>query len=86
MYICVGVFISAKTGKGIPELIEAIADTAPGRKSKHKLLIPYSDGSLLNDLHSREKVVSEEYTADGVEIEVLIDSITHAKLKKYETD
>ena len=78
------VFISAKTGKGIGELIEAIADTAPGKKTKHRLLIPYSDGSVLNDLHSSEKVISEEYTADGVEIEVLIDNITYGKLKKYE--
>lgn len=80
------VFISAKTGRGIPDLIEAIADTAPGRKTKRKLLIPYSDGSVLNDLHSREKVLSEEYTGDGVEIEVLIDGIMYEKLKKYETN
>lgn len=77
------VFISAKTGKGINELMEAIAETAPGKKREYKLLVPYSDGDILNILHTEEKVISENYTADGVEIDVLLDDIAYIKLKKY---
>lgn len=77
------VFISAKTGKGINELMEAIAETAPGRKREYRLLVPYSDGDILNRLHTDEKVVSENYTADGIEIDVLLDDIAYVKLKKY---
>lgn len=77
------VFISAKTGKGINELMEAIAETAPGKKREYKLLVPYSDGDILNILHTEEKVISETYTADGVEIDVLLDDIAYIKLKKY---
>lgn len=82
----INVFISAKTGKGIPELIEAIAETAPGRKKEHTFLIPYSDGGVLNSLHSSEKVISEEYTPDGVKVSVLTDDAVHSRLKNYEID
>ena len=78
------VFISAKTGKGIPELMKAIADTAPGKKYEHTLLIPYSDGSVLNALHTNEKVLAEEYQADGVFIKVLVDDAVFTGLKQYE--
>ncbi len=79
-----GVFISAKTGKGISDLMAAIADTAPGKKDEHLFLIPYSNGSVLNDLHTNEKVILEEYQAEGVFIKVLIDDAVYAGLKQYE--
>ena len=78
------VFISAKTGMGIDELINAIADTAPGKKKERTLLIPYSQGGVLNSLHSSEKVLSENYTADGTEVTVLIDDIVYNRLQEYE--
>ncbi|MGN0164281.1 MAG: GTPase HflX [Candidatus Ornithomonoglobus sp.] len=78
------VFISAKTGKGLKELMQAIADTAPGKKSKHRLLIPYSEGGVLNALHSGEKILSEEYTAEGTEVEVLLDEAVYGRLKGFE--
>lgn len=78
------VFISAKTGQGIQDLLEAIADTAPGKKYERTLVIPYSDGGVLNTLHTNEKVLSEEYTADGVLIKVLIDEAAFGALKQYE--
>lgn len=78
------VFISAKTGMGIDELINAIADTAPGKKKERTLLIPYSQGGVLNSLHSGEKVLSENYTADGTEVTVLIDDIVYNRLQEYE--
>ena len=87
---CVGrdngknVFISAKTGQGIQDLLNAIADTAPGKKYERTLVIPYSDGGVLNTLHTSEKVLSEEYTADGVLIKVLVDEAVFGSLKQYE--
>jgi GTP-binding protein HflX len=78
------VFISAKTGRGIAELLNAIALTAPGAKTKHTFIIPYSDGGVLNELHSKEKVLSEEYTENGVKLEVLVDEAVYMKLKRFE--
>lgn len=80
------VFISAKTGQGIGDLLEAISRTAPGIKIKRTLLIPYSDGGVLNDLHTKEKILKEEYTAEGVLIDALIDDAVYKTLKKYEAE
>lgn len=77
------VFISARTGRGIDELLDAIAQTAPGRKSRYKLLIPYSDGSVLNMLHSSEKVIGEEYTESGTLVDVMLDKTVYGRLKGY---
>lgn len=77
------VYISAKTGMGIDKLTDAVARTAPGAKTECRLLIPYSDGGLLNELHTREKVLSEEYTGSGIMINVLLDAAARGRLKKY---
>ena len=78
------VFISAKTGQGIADLMAAIADTAPGKKFERQLLIPYSDGSVLNELHKNEKVLDEEYRGDGAYIKVLADEAVFQTIKQYE--
>ena len=78
------VFISAKTGQGIADLMAAIADTAPGKKFERELIIPYSDGGVLNELHKNEKVLDEEYRGDGVYIKVLIDDAVFQTIKQYE--
>lgn len=77
------VFISAKTGRGIDRLMEAIAEVAPGRKREYKLMIPYSDGDVLSRLHTDEKVIAENYTAEGTETLVLLDDIAYSRLKRY---
>lgn len=78
------VFISAKTGAGMKELMEAIAETAPGKKREYTLVIPYSDGGVLNELHTNEKVLDESYTGDGTVVKVLLDDKVYGRLKKYE--
>ncbi len=78
------VFISAKKKLNIDDLISLIYDTAPGKKQELHILIPYSDARLLDSLHTNQKVLSEEYTENGIEIKLLADSITYDKLKKYE--
>ncbi len=75
--------ISAKTGDGFSELLEAIADLAPGKKKEVQALIPYTDGALLSALHQTEKVLSEEYTEDGTLIRVLCDEKAYSLLKPY---
>ncbi len=75
--------ISAKQGTGISELIGKIADTAPGKKQRVKVLIPYSQGALASRLYGEQKVLSQTHTADGTEIELLADSRTYAALRGY---
>ena len=75
--------ISAKTGKNIEELIDLISETAPGKKREMTVLIPYNLGAVVNDLHKNQKILSEEYLAEGVKIHLLADKITYEKMKTY---
>lgn len=75
--------ISAKTKLNINKLIEAISDIAPGKKQEILILLPYSLGSELAEIHTNQKVISEEYTENGIKIRFLADSATFDRLKKY---
>ena len=67
----------------IDKLIEAIADTAPGKKQKVKACIPYSAGSLVNELHENQKVISEEYGENGTVMELMVDAQMYDKIREY---
>lgn len=77
------VFISAKNGVNIDGLIEAIADAAPGKKKKMRACIPYSEGALVSELHQNQKVISEEYGADGTVMDLMVDSAMYERIKRY---
>lgn len=80
------VFISARTGMGLDKLREAIAAVAPGGKREYRLLIPYSEGSALGALHKSEKILSEEFTPEGTEIQVLLDAVMYKRFSQYDAD
>ena len=78
-----GVSISVKTGQGLERLMELIGEIAPGKKQKVSVLVPYSEGSLVNELHENQKILSEEYTGEGTKITLLADRQAYEKLKSY---
>lgn len=75
--------ISAKTGENLDKLIDLISETAPGKKQEMTVLIPFSCGNVVNELHKNQKILFEEYLPEGVKITLLADKITYAKLKSY---
>lgn len=75
--------ISVKTGKNLDKLINLISETAPGKKQKMTVLMPFNCGNIVNELHENQKILSEEYLPEGVKISLLADKITYAKLKNY---
>ncbi|MBQ1281532.1 MAG: 50S ribosome-binding GTPase, partial [Oscillospiraceae bacterium] len=78
------VAISAKTGDGIPQLLETI-ERALGRGMHHvTFLLPYSEGGQVDQLHTLAKVLRCDYTGEGIEIEVICDEICYGRLRKYE--
>lgn len=79
--ICVR--ISAKTGEGIDALLDAVAETAPGKKQKFTVCIPYSEGALVSTLHETEKVISEEYTENGTKMTLLADARLYERLRGF---
>jgi len=77
------IFISAKTGENVENLIEIVKgkifDTV-----KTKLLIPYDRGEITSYLCDKANVTTTEYKENGTEMEVELSSADYQRLKKYE--
>ena len=77
--------ISAAKGVGLETLLKAIED-ALGHSRHHVVLrLPYSMGGMVETLHSSAQVLNMDYTAEGIEAEVILDPILYGKLQKYIT-
>ena len=77
--------ISAKTGAGMEELLQAI-EQALGHSRHHVLLcIPYSQGGLVDTLHKNAQVLSVDYTGDGIVVDTVLDPILYGKLRQMIT-
>ena len=79
------VAISAAKGEGMDKLLAAI-EKALDRGLHHVVVtLPYSMGGMVETLHSSALVKSVDYTADGIEIETIVDEILYGRLKEYIT-
>ncbi len=76
--------ISAKKGENLDKLMETIEEALPDKKTKAVLLIPYTDGSVLSELHENEMIIETEYLEEGTKVTAMLDAITKARYKKYE--
>ncbi len=77
------VAVSGKTGAGIDELLLTIERAILKFKRKYKLLIPYSEQSLLNFLYNNYSVEEVEYTDSGVSAVVTLDERGKGMAEKY---
>lgn len=80
------VHISAKTGYGINTLLEKIEQAFPETKRRVKLLIPFSQGKIANDLRKYGTVEDEKYTENGLEITAVAELAYIDKIKDYLMD
>lgn len=78
--------ISAKNGTGIDELLQAIDDNLPVRVKRVKLLIPFAQAGLANEIRTNGTLICEEYVAEGVEVEAIVDEALYAKVSKFEKE
>jgi GTP-binding protein HflX len=77
------VAISAATGAGMEDLLNAI-EKALGHARHHVVVrLPYSMGGMVETLHNNAQVKSVEYTGEGIEIETILDDILFGRLKEY---
>ena len=77
------VAISAATGKGMEQLLAAI-EKALGQARHHVVVcLPYSMGGMVETLHNNAQVKGVDYTADGIEIETILDDILYGRLKEF---
>ena len=76
---------SASLGLGMEELLAAI-ETALGHARHHVMLcLPYSMGGQVETIHNNAQVKNVDYTADGIEIEAVLDDILYGRLRDYIT-
>ena len=80
------VFISAKKGEGLDELLSLLDDVTPGKLKNVRMLIPYSEGSILSELHRDGSVISEDYTEKGTMVEAKVSAENYRRLKDYILD
>lgn len=77
------VLLSAKTGQGEAELLQAIEKALGRGKHQMRLLIPYSDGAALDMLHREAQVLSTEYVEAGTLVEAIMDDKTCGRMQDY---
>ncbi len=65
--------ISAREGRGIDELLFAIQNALPETARRMKLMVPFTQAGLLARIREEGNIFSEEYTADGIEVDALVD-------------
>lgn len=76
---------SAAMGQGMEQLLAAIENALGHARHHVTLCLPYSMGGQVETLHSNAQVKSVNYTADGIEIEAVLDDILYGRLKDYIT-
>ena len=75
--------ISAAKGEGMEQLLVAI-EKALGHSRHHVVLqLPYSMGGMVDTLHSSAQVLNVDYTAEGIQVETILDPILYGKLREF---
>ena len=77
------VAISAKKGMNMDGLLKAIEEALGHARHHVVVCLPYSMGGMVETLHSSAKVKSVEYTANGIEVDTILDDILYGRLREY---
>ncbi len=79
------VFISAKQGTHIDELLDMIKSKLLSSAVRAKLLIPYSRGDISSYLCDKAAVIEMDYRESGTFFEVELSQADYSRLKQYDT-
>lgn len=72
--------VSARTGAGIDELRQLIAERLPRPAIEVDVVVPYERGDLLSRVHSTGEVLAEEHRMDGTHLRARVDEALAAEL------
>jgi GTP-binding protein HflX len=79
------VFVSARTGAGIDELMARIAEVLPAPEVEYDLLVPFDRGDVVALAHQRGRVLSLDYGEDGTRVRVLVNPAVADPLREFVT-
>ncbi|MCT4542548.1 MAG: GTPase HflX [Vallitalea sp.] len=74
--------LSAIDGYGIEQLLDIIEKKIQEDKIFIKEIIPYDNGSILNQIRTNGQIINEEYRNEGTYIEAFVDIKTFGELNK----
>jgi len=77
------VFVSARTGRGLDALREAIELRLPRPAVVLDVVIPYQRGDLVARVHERGEILASEHTERGTALRVRVDEVLAAELAPY---
>lgn len=77
------VFISAESGRGIPEMIETIERVIKMSKRECRLLLPYAMQSSLSSIYNEYSVSDVQYLDSGILLKAVLDERGIGLYKKY---
>lgn len=72
--------LSAKTGEGLEELKEAIAQVLRAGRVYLEKLFPYDQAGKLQTIRKYGTLLSEEYTEDGIAVEAYVPAEVYGGL------
>ena len=80
------VFVSARTGEGLPELFDRIREFIGRGDVELTIDVPYTRGDLVSRIHAEGEVLSEEHDADGTTMRVRVPAAFAGELAALGTD
>ena len=78
-----GIFVSARTGEGIDELLARVAELLPAPEIEMTLLVPYDRGEIISRLHVQGRVLSTDYREDGTLVTAMVHPARVEELKPF---
>lgn len=80
------VFVSARTGEGIEDLLAQISDLIPRPDIEVELLVPYDRGDVISSLHEIGTVISKDYQEAGTHVVALVTSQQLSAVDEFQTE
>ena len=80
------IFVSARTGEGIEELLEIIAERIPSPDVDVHLLVPYDRGDVVSSLHLRGLVLETDYVEEGTRVHARVTPADAAAFAEFAED
>jgi GTP-binding protein HflX len=75
--------VSARTGEGIEELMQRIADLQPEPNIEVAVLIPYDRGDLVSRLHLNSRILMLDYREAGTFVRAMVKPEIAAELAAF---
>ena len=77
------IHMAARSGVGIPELMDIVMQEIYGKLFHAKVLLPYTEGGLYSLMQKEANIIEQEYRGDGIYLELEVNPLYEHKLKPF---